>query len=229
MVDTYKKSLKKRSINFDKKTLSIIHLLHPYVKQRLKVGEVFGILPKNMFQPNGVIDEVVLDIYESKAHYKIELDELRLKMFDMANRKLEKLFDNEKWHKKSISTKTILEDELKELEENFTVDGGMGLIMNEELDDISYHQNDHEHYSIINGESLENAMVFLEIPIKSVEEKTILRKMYNNLPLQTSNVVDLYVLGKLNLQEISTILNADIVELKRIIQFVKENFRKGLI
>ncbi len=233
MVKSYKKTLTKRSINFDKKTLSIIHLLHPYVKQRLKVGESFGILPKNMFQSNGIIDEVVLEIYESKTHYKKEFGALRLLMFDEANKKLERLFENEKWHKKSISTKLILEEELKLLEENFTIDGGMDLIMNEELDDISYHQNDDEHYFLTNGESNENIMTFLGIQKNSINElkskRNILQDMYNNLPLQTSNVVDLYVLGKLNLQEIAGILDADILELKRIIQFVKENFKKRII
>ncbi len=233
MVDSYKNTLTKRSINLDKKTLSIIHLLHPYVKQRLKVGESYGILPKNMFQSNGIIDDVVLSIYESKIHHKLEWEELRLLMFDKANKKLANLLENEKWHKKSISTKEILEEELKLLEENFTIDGGMDLIMNEELDDISYHQNDHDHHFLTNEESHENVMTFLGIKKNSVNEfksrRNILQGMYDNLPLQTSNVVDLYVLGKLNLQEIATILDADIVELKRIIQFVKENFRKRLI
>ena len=48
------------------------------------------------------------------------------------------------------------------------------------------------------------------------------------LPLQTSNVVDLYILGKLNIQEISSVLDVDIVEVKRIIAFVKENFKKHI-
>ena len=48
------------------------------------------------------------------------------------------------------------------------------------------------------------------------------------LPLQTSNVMDLYILGKLNLREISNILEVDILEVKRIIEFVKENFKKYL-
>jgi hypothetical protein len=52
--------------------------------------------------------------------------------------------------------------------------------------------------------------------------------MYKLLPLQTSNVVDLYILGKLDIQEISLILNVDIIEVKRIIDFVKENFKKHI-
>ena len=51
--------------------------------------------------------------------------------------------------------------------------------------------------------------------------------LYKLLPIQTSNVVDLYVLD-INIKDISTILETDIVEVKRIVHFVKENFKKQI-
>jgi hypothetical protein len=221
-----------KNTSFEKKTLSVVHLLHPYVKQRLKIGENLGILPKNMFRANGIIDEVILSIYENGTNKNIEISELRLLMFELSNKKLQSLFEDEKWHKRSISTKILLDEELKQLEENFTVDGDNDLIMNEELDDISYHQNDHELHLLASDGSQENAMDLLDIEDTSVfekkENKNIFDRMYKMLPLQTSNVVDLYLLGKLNIQEISHILNVDILEVKRIIDFVKENFKKHI-
>jgi len=221
-----------KNTSFEKKTLSVVHLLHPYVKQRLKIGENLGILPKNMFRANGIIDEVILSIYENGTNKKIEISELRLLMFELSNKKLQSLFEDEKWHKRSISTKILLDEELKQLEENFTVDGDYDLIMNEELDDISYHQNDHELHLLASDGSQENALDLLDIEDTSVfekkENKNIFNRMYKMLPLQTSNVVDLYLLGKLNIQEISHILNVDILEVKRIIDFVKENFKKHI-
>jgi len=217
---------------FEKKTLSVVHLLHPYVKQRLKVGENLGILPKNMFKTNEIIDEVILSIYENDTDKNIEISELRLLMFNFTNKKLQSLFENEKWHKKSISTKILLDEELKLLEENFTVDGDNDLIMNEELDDISYHQNDHELHALASDGSQENVLELLDIEdtaiIEKKENRNVFDRMYKMLPLQTSNVVDLYILGKLNIQEISHILNVDIIEVKRIIDFVKENFKKHI-
>ncbi|MCK5678186.1 MAG: hypothetical protein KAH72_06895 [Flavobacteriaceae bacterium] len=223
----------KRPESFNKKILTVVHLLHPYVKQRLRVAENLGILPKNMYQSNGIIDEVILSVYESKTNNNIDINELRLMMFNLINKKLRSLFEAEKWHKDTISTKVILEEELRLLEENFTVDADFDLIMNEELDDISYHQNDNESHLLQSDEVQQNILSFLDLKdkafLKSEEKQDTLRKMYRNLPLQTSNVMDLYVLGKLNLQEIATILNTEIVEVKRIIDFVKENFKKHLI
>ena len=229
MIASHKNNTDKNS---DKKTLSIVHLLHPYVKQRIRVGENLGIFPKNMYRSNGIIDEVVLKVYEKGLQEDVDTDELRMIMFDLANGNLKTLFENEKWHKNSISTKFILEEELKQLEENFTMDAGNDLIMNEELDDISYHQNDHERPELPYDDAQDNVLAFLEINdavlFENYKNKNMLEKMYDLLPVQTSNVVDLYILGKLNLQEIATILQIEIVEVKRIIDSVKETFKKHL-
>lgn len=218
--------------SFEKKTLSIVPLLHPYVKRRLKVGENLGILPKNMFQSNEIIDEVILDVYEDKSNKKIEINDLRLLMFEATNDKIQGLLEKEKWHKNSISTKIILDQELKLLEENFTVDGGNDLIMDEDLDDISYHQNDHDLHILSTDGNQENVLELLDIQDISVfdnqENISTLERMYKMLPVQTSNLIDLYILGKLDIQEISQVLHVDSIEVKRIINFVKENFKKYL-
>ena len=224
--------VKSAKASFEKKTLSIVHLLHPYVKQRLIVAQNLGILPKNMFKSNEIIDEVILNVYENNIDKSIDINDLRLVMFGVANKKLLNLFEKEKWHKNSISTKIILEEELRLLEENFTIDAGNELIMDEDLEDISYHQKDNTYHLLSNEGYQENVLELLDIEDNAIfdkrENKTTLQKMYDLLPLQTSNVMDLYILGKLNLREISNILEVEILEVKRIIEFVKENFKKYL-
>ena len=109
----------KRTKSLDKKVLSVISILHPYVKQRLKVAESMGIVPKNMYRSNEIIDDVVLEVYDKKIDKRININHLKLWMFSMSNKKLFKLFEKEKWHKNSISTKILLEEELALLEEKF--------------------------------------------------------------------------------------------------------------
>jgi len=222
-----------KSKGLDKKVLNVSHRMYPYVKQRLKVAENMGIIPKNMYQSSGIIDEVILKVYEKGVDEQIDVDQLSLMMFSMANKKLFDLFESEKWHKNTISTRKILEEELALMEEKFTVDADWDLIMNEELDDISYHQDDFGPSLLESDEVQQNIADFLEMKDKAFLEdekkQNLLRKMYRTLPLQTSNVVDLYIIGRLNLQEISIILNSEIIELKRIIDFVKDNFKKRLI
>ena len=218
--------------NPDKKTLAIVHLLHPYVKQRIRVGENLGILPRNMYKSGEIIDEVVLEIYEKGLHKELDKDDLRIAMFKEANSRMSNLFLSEEWHKDSISTKIILEDELKQLEENFTMDADNDLVMNEDLDDISYHQNDNNRHELPYDEAEEGVRTLLgngEMrKVQNWNERGALRKLYYKLPLNTSNLVDLYILGKLSFHEIAGILEMDIAEVKQIVNFVKENFRKQL-
>lgn len=88
--------MRSRNNNFEqnpeKKTLTIVHLLQPYAKQRIRVGENLGYFPKNMYRSNEIIDEVVLGTYEKGLHKSKNIDELRLSMFDILNKNLQVLF-----------------------------------------------------------------------------------------------------------------------------------------
>lgn len=218
--------------NPEKKTLTIVHLLHPYSKQRIRVGEKLGYFPRNMYKSSELIDEVVLEIYENGEHKSKDVEELRMEMFGLLNEKMSSLFKSEAWHKDAISTKLILEEELKQLEENFTTDAGNDLIMNEELDDISYHQNDTDLSELPYDDSEEGVKLFLGLDqikhFQENEDRTALRKVYYKLPVNTSNIVDLYILGKLSFHEIAIILDMEVSEVKEIVSFVRETIKNQL-
>ena len=220
------------SQNPEKKTLTIVHLLHPYSKQRIRVGEKLGFFPRKMYKSNEIIDEVVLEIYEKGMHKSKDAEELRMAMFAALNTRMSALFKSEAWHKDSISTKFILEEELKQLEENFTSDAGNDLIMNEDLDDISYHQHNGGPKDLPYDESEAGFKTFLGLDgIKTFQENTdriALRKVYYKLPVNTSNIVDLYILGKLSFHEIASILNMEVSEVKEIVNSVRETIKNQL-
>lgn len=222
-----------RPKSLDKKVLSIISILHPYVKQRLRVAESMGIVPKNMYKSNEIIDDVVLEIYENKTDKKIDINQLKLMMFNMSNDKLLRLFEKEEWHKNSISTKILLDEEMALMEEKFTIDSGFDLIMDEELEDISYHQHDGEPHLLQSDAAQLDIADFLDLQDKlffrDEGKQNLVLRMYGELPLQSSNIVDLHVLGKLKLDEICKILVLHITEVEKVITFVKDNFRKYLV
>lgn len=222
----------KREKNLDKKVLMVSEQIFPYVKNRILVLEKKGVLPLNMYKPGEIIDEVVLELFERGVEDNIEVQALKLLMFSMANEKLCALFEKEKWHKRSISTKLILEEELKQMEEYFTVDGDSDFVMIEELDDISYHQQEVQSRFLESDEIQQDVISLLELKdknfLKSQENRQRIKSIYEYLPIQTSNVVDLYVLGKLNIKDIAGVLDTDISEVKKIIQFVKENVKKHI-
>lgn len=218
--------------NAEKKILTIVHLLQPYTKQRIRVGEMLGYFPRNMYKSNEIIDEVVLETYEQGFHKSKNAEDLRLAMFDLLNKRILTLLQSEEWHKDTISTRYILEEELKQLEENFTTDGGNDLVMNEELDDISYHQNDSGPKELPYDEEEEGVKTFLGLDkvkqFEAYDDRNTLRKVYYKLPVNTSNIVDLYILGKLSFNEIAGILKMEVGEVKEIVSFVRETIKNQL-
>ena len=215
----------------DKKTLSLVHQLQPYVKQRVRVGEILGYFPRNMYKSNEIIDDVVADIYEKGAHKTNDHENLKRLMFDSACQKLSQLYESEEFHKNSISTKDMLEKELKDLEEEYTLDADNDPIMAEDLDDISYRQQQLIQGQLPYDEAFEGVKSFLDIHLDSqpkAASRRSLRRVYYNLSIEESNLIDLYILGKLSFYEIASILKWDVAEVKRKIKNVRDNIKNQL-
>ena len=216
---------------FGKKILTLVPRLQPYVKHRLYVASMLGVLPKKMFRSLGIIDEVILKLFESEIDTTINTTKLKIKLFTLTNEYLNTLFSKEEWHKKSISIGELLKNEKSTLEEKYTVDGDYDFIMKEDLDDISYHQNDTNPNDVMYDKSNQVLKSFdIKIDIAQNERNAIaLGKIYAKLPLETTNIIDLFVFGKLNTKEISTVCNLTTKEVKNILDHVKNNFTTNIV
>ena len=106
---------------FDKKVISATQHLQAYVKHRLYIAESTKIIPKNMYKSNDIIDEGVAKFYENG--YNIDADEnaIKIELFKIVDSDLDELFKNESFHQNTMSTDSILKDELDGLDEEFTV------------------------------------------------------------------------------------------------------------
>jgi len=214
---------------FEKKVLSAKQHLHSYVKHRLYIGESMGILPKNMYTTNGIIDEGILKFYERGYDQDASTMFIKLELFKIIDNDLDELFKKESFHKNTMSTSTILKEELDNLEESFTVDDDFDYIMLDELNDISYKQDKtHKHVFLYddNGSDILNA--FDVEDISSINRKKKLGNMYSSLSIKVTDIVDLYVFGKLNFEEISKIKQLEINLVEKIFNYVNKHFMKPL-
>lgn len=213
-------------VAFDKRVISATQHLHAYVKHRLYIAISTGIIPKNMYTSNGIIDEAIAKYYEKG--YNIDSDALTIKLslFKIVNSDLNTLFKKEAFHKNTISTNTILEEELDDLKEEYTVDADMDFIMKEDLNDISYKQ-DHKHKHLFlyddNDSSVLNAFEIDETAL--INSKKRLGSLYSWLPLNVSNIIDLLVFGKLNFKEVSKVSAIEVKRVEFIFNEVKNNFK----
>ncbi len=215
---------------FSKKLLSIVPHLHPYVKHRLYIAESTGILPQNMYCSNGIIDDAIVKLHMDEIDIEIDTLSLELTLFKITDELLDDLYISEGWHQKNISTAYFLKEELEKLEESFTVEGNNELIMKEDLDDICYHQDARDKQNFIYDDLDSEILKIIEIePTSDYRKQKLLGKFYSWLPMETSKIIDLFVFGKLNFEEIATIKGMTSLEVKETIIDVRKSFRRNLI
>lgn len=214
---------------FDKKVVSATQHLQAYVKHRLYIAESTKIIPKNMYKSNDIIDEGIAKFYEQGYNIDADANTIKIELFKIVDADLDELFKKEAFHQNTMSTHSILTDELDGLDEKFTVDEDFDFIMNEELSDISYHQDQEKKHVFVyedKNSSLQNAFETSNISTK--RNKYLLGKFYTWLPLRVSDVVDLFIFGKLSFEDIAIIKNIEVRRVERILELVMEDFKEHL-
>ena len=215
---------------FNKKVVTATQHLRAYVKHRLYIAESTGVVPKNMYNSNDLIDEAIAKFYEQGYNVDADALAIKLKLFKIVDTDLDDIFKKEAFHKNTLSTDTILREELDGLEEKFTVDEDFDLIMNEELSDISYKQDQEDKHIFVyddNNTMIQNAFEISDI--SSTRNKHLLGKIYTWLPLRVSDIVDLFIFGKLSFEEIAKVKNIEAKRVERILELAIEDFKEHLI
>lgn len=213
---------------FNKKVLSAVPHLQPYVKHRIYIGESTGIIPKNMYSSNGIIDDCIIELYSNGFNIEAPRNEIKLKLFKLVDAYLNDLFKKESYHKNTISTDIALKEELSRLNEDYTVDADLDLILNTELSDISYHQNQ-ENQLYLYEDKETSLMQTLEIEnLSKSQAPKVFHRFYSWLPVTISNIVDLYAFGNLEFDEIAKIKGLQISRIQLIFDKVKKSFRRHI-
>ena len=224
---------KRRSFRkeFSKKLLSIVPHLHPYVKHRLYIAESIGILPRNMYCSNGIIDDAIIKVFgEEKLNLKIDTLSLELELFKLADQLLDEINVKEGWHRQAISTSYFLQHELNSLHENFYSDADNELMQYEELQGISNWKDTASQKIFIYNDSNTTLHKVLQSESASHDTKQrLLGKFYSWLPLETSKIIDLFIFGKLNFVEIAAIMEIPALHVKQVIIDVRKSFRRNLV
>ncbi|MCB0475096.1 MAG: sigma-70 family RNA polymerase sigma factor [Flavobacteriaceae bacterium] len=216
---------------FGKRVLELVPDIYPYVKHRLYTVESTGIVPRNMYKSSGIIDDALVNLFE-EADHNLDDRELKLRLFSLVSNRLDALYKDEAIHKDMLSTSELLNKELEKFEEVFEIDIDNDLLMKDELTDISYHQHDDDQSMILYSDAENNIIKTLEITDTrgdlSEEKRIVLNKIYNWLPFETSNILDLFVFGNLTYDEIASIKGLTREEVKNTLQTVSKSLRKNL-
>ena len=177
-----------------------------------------------MYSSNGIIEESIGKLYEMGYDIDMEANAIKLKLFKYADAELIAIFKKENFHKTTVSTNTILEEELDALKEKYTIDDGFDFVMNDELNDISY-QQDHKHKHLFLYDEADNAFLstLKSEDLFDKKSKEDIGSLYSWLPLNVSSIIDLLVFGKLSFEDIAKVKS---IEVKRV-QFIYEEVKKS--
>jgi len=182
-----------------------------------------------MYNTNDIIDEGIAKFYDKGINIDLEEMAIKLQLFKIIDNDLNEIFKKEAFHKNTQSTSLILEEELDGLEEKFTLDADLDYVMDEDLEDISYQQdNKHKHLFLYDDRNSSVISAFEMEDLSTQHTIKLLGKFYTWLPMHVSDIVDLFVFGKLSFEEISKIKNIEIIRIERIFNGVRKSIRKNL-
>ncbi len=203
--------------------------LRRYIKQRLHNAEVAGIIPKGFFTPDDIIDDVYQEVFINFNPDWTEKD-LKTILFKLAMKKLDEIIEKEKQKPKKVSIDKIIADELKLLDEKFTVNADGELVLIEELDDISYQQEQAKpKYLILERATEERILELLDQDTSgqlTQEDQDNFWKIYKVMPAQSKTVIELFVFGGLQTDEISDITDISTDNVEKIVDNFKQKLRK---
>ena len=225
---------KKKSSTGDLSTLMRPYLpsVKRYVANRLRMAVIDGILARGKYRVEDITDEVYIKLKEEFDDGRLSVDQIKLKMFMLADRQLEEILAEEYVHGEDVSVEEIVAGEMKTLEEKYVAEADGDLVLYEELDDVSY-QHDQEQKTVYLLEpgfesDLITALDLEKSCAETADARKILAGTYQHLPLLTTIIIDLHVAGGLNAVEIAEIRNMDARDVDRIIHRVKVHFAAAL-
>lgn len=206
---------------------AMVPQLRNYVTYSLLAAENLSLIDRSYYDPDGVIDQVYLDVFKENKDRAVSL-ELKHVLYRKSLERIEKFIRDEEYTPNDPSTTGFLKAELDRLEKKFTMDADGDWMFQEELDDISYKQDRKRSENIYLDDALVEQLVMrfgLEDKFIGAENKRYLGLIYNSIPSISRSIVELYAYGGLEVLDIKEILNVDEASVKRVLKIVKEKFR----
>jgi len=216
------------SAQFNDQVSKLLPRLRRYVANRLRMGVIDGLFGPGAYRPEDITDEVFIRLKEEFDSGALPLEKIKIAMFRLADQELERILAEARGHSEDVSIEEILAEEMRTLEEKYSVDAEGELVLYEEFDDISY-QHDKEPKTIYLLEpGFENDLIeALDLAEQCAAAKNasrMLAHVYQELPEQASAILDLHVAGGLTVEEIAEIREMEVQDVDRIIRQVQIRF-----
>jgi len=207
--------------------------LRNYIRQRLRSAERRRLIPPDFYAPEDVIDDVLLTVYERFDEMPDDAKALRIKLFQLANKRLDEIIAQEAWHRRAVRLEDILEEEMKMMDEipQMTVDADGEIVLVEDLDDAEIEPP--EPKVILLEDSFEDEILeVVGVDRARVKEdegrRALLAHLYDRLPEQSRILLDLRTRGRLTVEEIAYVQEISVEQVKETLDRIGTEFRQWL-
>ncbi len=201
--------------------------LKKLTSHKLRQWEVQGVIPRDTYSADEIMDDVYLRVYDEFHDSMTDERNLKVKMLAVSREILDSI--KEKHMGQRVSVEKLIAEEMKELEEDYTVDSEGELILMEDLEDISYDTHDREDIILLQNEHFEELAESFDLAEDenlSDDTKLKIGRIYSDLPELTRSVVDYYVFVNLSTSQIAEVHNITVDDVNRMLQRVRERFEK---
>lgn len=202
--------------------------LQRFMSRSLIAAENQGSIDRGFYSAEELLDEIYLEVFKEFTD-PMDAEKIKTILFSKAIQKIEEKKIIEQETPEYVSTEQMLKEELNAFDEKFTTQADGDLILNTELDDISYKQHSERPNNVILDETLEQQLIkkldMNDSLLPSLERRTIFGALYNTIPPRSKSVLELYAFGNRSQHEISEILEVPVTVVDRIVDKLKERFR----
>jgi DNA-directed RNA polymerase specialized sigma24 family protein len=203
-----------------------------YVANRPRTAVIDGILSQGKYRVDDITDEIYIRLSENYDAARLSPGQLKITMFTLADRQLEEILAEEYVHGDDVAIEEIVAGELKSLDEKYSTQADGDLVFYEDLDDISY-RNEQEQKTIFLLEpgfetDLITALDLEKSSVEAAEIRNVLACVYQHLPALIGSIVDLHTAGGLSVEEIAEVRKMNADDVYRIIHQVRIHFTAAL-
>ena len=164
------------------------------------------------FTIDDLVDEIYLALYERFEERPKNDKEFSPWSFQIARKTLESFMEKHYTKNAHISFDKLAEEELLSMEEKFTADADGELIMQEDLDDISY-ENTKLGNEILNNDAL------IELPA-DIEIEPVVNEVLANVDENAKRAFELFWLHEMTAKEIAKSMRMQIEAVENIIDYI---------
>ena len=164
------------------------------------------------FTIDDLVDEIYLALYERFEERPKNDKEFSPWSFQIARKTLESFMEKHYTKNAHISFDKLAEEELLSMEEKFTADADGELIMQEDLDDISY-ENTKLGNEILNNDAL------IELPA-DIEIEPVVNEVLANVDKNAKRAFELFWLHEMTAKEIAKSMRMQIEAVENIIDYI---------